>query len=75
MSSGLFGHWDRCSWREFLLPFAAHSDSRAGGGLLMADVWLEERSVTIDLLGDDFLKAVETGDPIKVYADGTVEVG
>ncbi len=28
-----------------------------------------------DLLGDEFLDAVNTGDPIKIYADGTVEVG
>ena len=42
---------------------------------MMADVWLEKRSVTIDMLGDDFLKAVKTGNPVKVLADGTVEVG
>jgi hypothetical protein len=29
--------------------------------------------VTIDLLGDDFRKAVNSGDPIKVRTDGTVE--
>jgi hypothetical protein len=26
-------------------------------------------------LGDDFLKAVKTGDPVEVHADGTVEIG
>ncbi len=41
----------------------------------MADARLEKRSVTIELLGDDFLKAVKTGDPVKVHADGTVEDG
>ena len=25
----------------------------------------KERSVTVDMLGDDFLKAVKTGDPVK----------
>jgi predicted aconitase with swiveling domain len=55
--------------------FANHIDSLAAGGLLMADVWLEKRSVTIDQLGDEFLEAVKTGDPVKVHADGTVEVG
>ena len=55
--------------------FANHIDSLAACGLLMSDIWQEKRTVTIDLLGDDFLKAVETGDPIKVHADGTVEVG
>ena len=29
----------------------------------------------IDLLGQDFLDAVNTGDPISVQEDGTVEVG
>jgi predicted aconitase with swiveling domain len=55
--------------------FANHIDSLAAGGLLMADAWLDKRSVTVDMLGDDFLKAVATGDPVKVHADGTVEVG
>ncbi len=55
--------------------FANHIDSLAAGGLLMADVWLEKRSVTIDMLGDEFLKAVQTGDPVTVHADGTVEIG
>ncbi len=55
--------------------FANHIDSLAAGGLLMADIWLDKRSVTIDMLGEDFLKAVNTGDPVKVHADGTVEIG
>lgn len=55
--------------------FSRHIDSLAAGGLLMADIWLDYRSVTVDMLGDEFLKAVNTGDPVKVHADGTVEVG
>jgi hypothetical protein len=30
--------------------------------------------VTVDLLGDDFLDAVKTGDKVKVKEDGTVEI-
>ena len=30
---------------------------------------------TIDLLGDEFLEAVKTGDPVNILEDGTVEVG
>ena len=30
---------------------------------------------SIDLLGDEFLEAVNTGDPIAIHEDGTVEVG
>jgi predicted aconitase with swiveling domain len=55
--------------------FSSHIDSIAAGGLIIDDVWYNRRVVTIDLLGDEFLEAVNTGDPIKIYEDGTVEVG
>jgi len=55
--------------------FANHCDSLAAGGLLMADIWMDNRIITIDLLGDKFLDAVNTGDPISVHEDGTVEIG
>lgn len=55
--------------------FANHVDSLAAAGLLMADIWMEKRIITIDLLGQKFLDAVNTGDPIKVYEDGKVEIG
>jgi len=31
--------------------------------------------ITIDLLGDEFMDNVKTGDPISIHEDGTVEVG
>ena len=55
--------------------FSAHIDSIAAGGLIIDDVWYKRRVITIDLLGDDFLEAVNTGDPISIKEDGTVEVG
>ncbi|MBW2397454.1 MAG: DUF126 domain-containing protein [Deltaproteobacteria bacterium] len=55
--------------------FANHVDSLAIGGLLMADIWMDKRIITVDLLGQDFLDAVNTGEPIEVYEDGRVEVG
>ncbi|MBX7435421.1 DUF126 domain-containing protein [Mycobacterium sp. Y57] len=55
--------------------FSKHVDSLAIGGLLMADIWMNDRIITIDLLGDDFLEAVNTGDPIEVFEDGRVEIG
>jgi len=55
--------------------FSSHIDSISAGGLIMDDVWNNKRVITIDLLGDEFLEAVNTGDPIKIYEDGTVEVG
>ena len=55
--------------------FSSHIDSIAAGGLIIDDVWNGRRVITIDLLGDDFLKSVKTGDPIAIHEDGTVEVG
>ena len=55
--------------------FANHIDSLAAAGLLMADIWMEKRIITIDLLGQEFLDAVNAGDPISVQEDGTVEIG
>ena len=55
--------------------FANHVDSLAIGGLLMADIWMEKRIIAIDLLGQEFLDAVNTGDPVSVHEDGTVEIG
>ncbi len=55
--------------------FSSHIDSIAAGGLIIDDVWYKRRVITIDLLGDEFLEAVKTGDPIAIKEDGTVEVG
>ncbi len=55
--------------------FSSHIDSIAAGGLIIDDVWYDRRVITIDLLGDEFLEAVNTGDPIAIHEDGTVEVG
>ena len=41
----------------------------------MDDIWNGRRVITIDLLGDDFLETVKSGDPISIKEDGTVEVG
>jgi predicted aconitase with swiveling domain len=55
--------------------FSSHIDSIAAGGLIIDDIWYERRVITVDLLGDEFLEAVNMGDPIAIHADGTVEVG
>jgi predicted aconitase with swiveling domain len=55
--------------------FSQHIDSVSWAGLLMDDVWNERRVITIDQLGDEFLDAVKSGDPISIKEDGTVEVG
>ena len=55
--------------------FSSHIDSIAAGGLIIDDVWNDRKVVTVDLLGDEFMETVKTGDPIKISEDGTVEVG
>ena len=55
--------------------FSSHIDSISAGGLIIDDVWNGKRVITIDLLGDEFLEATKTGDPITINEDGTVEVG
>ena len=55
--------------------FSDHIDSIAAGGLIMDDVWNDRKVITVDLLGDEFMEAVKTGDRIKISEDGTVQVG
>ena len=55
--------------------FSSHIDSIAAGGLIIDDVWNGRRVITIDLLGDEFINTVKTGDPIAIHEDGTVEIG
>ena len=54
--------------------FANHVDSISACGLIMADNWLDKRIIAVDMLGEEFLNTVKTGDKIKVSEDGTVEI-
>jgi predicted aconitase with swiveling domain len=55
--------------------YGEHVDSVSVAGLIIDDVWNDRHVITIDMLGDEFLDAVKTGDPISIMEDGTVEVG
>ena len=55
--------------------YAEHVDSVSVAGLIIDNVWNDHNVITIDQLGDDFLDAVKTGDPISIKEDGSVEVG
>ena len=55
--------------------YSGHVDSVSVAGLIIDNVWNERKVITIDMLGDEFLDAVKTGDPISIMEDGTVEVG
>ncbi|MHC4957683.1 MAG: aconitase X swivel domain-containing protein [Planctomycetota bacterium] len=57
------------------LLFSKPIDTLAAAGVLMADIWKNQRIVTVDMLGDKFLDTVKTGDPITIHEDGRVEVG
>ena len=47
----------------------------AAAGAILGSVWTDTPMPTIDCLGEEFLNTVKTGDKIKVYEDGTVEIG
>jgi predicted aconitase with swiveling domain len=55
--------------------YGEHVDSVSVAGLIIDNIWYGNKVVTIDQLGDDFIKTVKTGDPISIHEDGTVEVG
>ncbi|MGI9622920.1 MAG: aconitase X swivel domain-containing protein [Acidimicrobiales bacterium] len=57
------------------LLFSHPIDTLTAAGVVMADIWKDERMVTVDMLGDEFLETVQMGDPIAIHEDGTVEVG
>ena len=52
--------------------FSKPIDSLAAGGLIVADLWAGKRIVTVDQLGDEFLRAVSEGDWITIHDDGNV---
>lgn len=54
--------------------FANHIDPMAASGLLMGDIWEGRLIVAVDMLGSEFLETVKTGQTVRVYVDGTVEI-
>lgn len=54
--------------------FSEHIDSLAASGIVLAKIWENSDIIAIDQLGDEFLKAVKTGDQIEIKEDGTVIV-
>jgi predicted aconitase with swiveling domain len=56
------------------LLFSNPIDSLAAAGAILAGVWTERPILTVDSLGDEFLKTVKTGSRITASNDGTVTV-
>ncbi len=54
------------------LLFSEHIDSLAAAGVILSDVWVKRRIVTVDMLGSEFLEYVRDGMIIKISEDGTV---
>ncbi len=54
--------------------FSQPIDSLAAAGVILADVWSDNKIVTVDRLGDEFLDYVKDGMMIAVSEDGTVSV-
>ena len=56
------------------LLFPEHIDTLAASGLILADIWLKTRVVTVDQLEKGFLEYVHDGQQIELHEDGTVIV-
>ncbi|MBY6681514.1 DUF126 domain-containing protein [Rhodococcus sp. BP-316] len=66
----------QCAAQQGIAPaamlFADHIDSISAAGILLADIWNDNRIIAIDQLGNEFLEAVSTGSVVEIAADGTV---
>lgn len=54
--------------------FSEHIDSLAASGIVLARIWENSPVIAIDMLGEEFLNAVKTGDTLDISEDGTVTV-
>ena len=54
--------------------FSEHIDSLAASGIVLARIWENSPFIAIDMLGEEFLNAVKTGDTLEISEDGTVTV-
>ena len=53
------------------LLFSKKIDSLSVSGVILSDVWLNRKIITIDQLGDDFLEAIKDDQTVEVLEDGT----
>ena len=54
------------------LLFAEPIDSLAAAGVVLAKVWDKSSIIAVDRLGQEFLRAVETGMLVEIREDGSV---
>lgn len=62
------------SLKPACLLFSKKIDSLAAAGVILADVWTDASMPTVDCLGDDFLKAVQTGMTVTIEDGGLVTI-
>jgi hypothetical protein len=48
-------------------PVLPHIDSVSAAGLIIDDAWKDNRVITIDLLGDEFLETLKNGDRVAIH--------
>ena len=67
--------WDRVA-KMGIAPkamlFSERIDSLAAAGLVLAEIWVGQRIITVDRLGPDFLDSVTNGQQVKIDEDGLV---
>lgn len=54
--------------------FSRPIDSLAAAGIIMTDIWLNKKIITVDSLGDEFLETVKTGQLLEITEDGQVVI-
>lgn len=54
--------------------FSEHIDSLAASGIVLSRVWEDSKVIAIDMLGEEFLQTVKTGDKLQIKEDGTVTI-
>ena len=65
-----------CSYNKqpACMLFSKPIDSLAASGAILGDVWTDASMPVVDMLGDEFLETVQTGNMISVGEDGLVTV-
>jgi len=54
--------------------FSKKIDSLAAAGVILSDVWQNEKIITIDNLGNEFLESVHTGQMLEIDKGGRVKI-
>lgn len=52
--------------------FSKHIDSLAAAGVVLSEIWIDKKIITIDNLGDEFLETVKDGMVVEIKEDGTI---